>query len=187
MDPTQTPQDAPDTDQEDSQQDTPNVTPQEQAQYDTIVTGALKMIFDPKGIGQIITKLAAGGTQQIAQTIGHTAAMILQSLEGGVKQQRKDVDPAILFHAAGDVIQSLIEVAISCKLMTPEQTDDVTKRAMFEGLKVWQTKMQADGEMTPEVSQQAASDLKNMAQQGQQAGPPQGSQGIANAGLQGAQ
>ena len=81
-----------------------NVSPEEQAIYDTVVKAALEMIYvDGNSFTQILDKIKGEMQGQgLAFGIGHTAAMILRSITTGAQQQGKDVPEDILLPAGQD-------------------------------------------------------------------------------------
>src|SRR6185369_4280566 len=111
-----------------------NVSPQEQKQYDTIVTACFAMMYKQPGIAMVIQKLMAEKAN-IAQGIGHTAAMIIISVKGGIEKQGGHVPGDILYAAGQEVIADLIEIAVGSGLMEEKDTDEVAQKALFYGLK----------------------------------------------------
>lgn len=125
-----------------------NVSPEEQAQYDIVITAARGILFGEATFKVVMDKLS-GGKAEIGKTIGHTAAMVITSIKGGVEKQGREVPGDILFHAGEEVVADLIEMAVAAKLMQEADSERVTKEALFEGLKVFGEGEIAKG-VTPE-------------------------------------
>lgn len=113
------------------------VTPQEQSMYDTIAVSARGIIFGEQGFKATLEKLTSG--EDIGKSIGHTAAMILRSVEGGIKKQGRQVPPAILIQAADDVLSDLIDIAEAAKLIDKKHESEIAKQALDEILRVLTT------------------------------------------------
>ena len=150
--------------------DQPNVSPEEQKMYDTVVVAGLHQIFDEKMIGIITDKLKAGQSN-ISGAIGHTATMIMRSVDTSVQNQGKQIPDDVMFAAGQEIVSALVEVAISAKLMNEKQKDAVTEAAMYEGMRVWGDTMQKAHGISPDVQGQAKQDLQDAGIQQQE---PQG-------------
>jgi hypothetical protein len=144
----------------DAQNDTPNVTKEEQDQYDTVVTLALNMMYSRGGTATIIMKLGSG-QHNISQTIGHTAAMIMLSVKRTIETKKKGAQVAddILFHAGQEVLADLVTIAIGSGLMQEAQREDVSKAAALEGMKEIGRSMIDNHQITGDVQNEAQSDL----------------------------
>ena len=169
----------------------PNVSPEEQKMYDTVVTMALNQIYEESSFHQVVDKLKASQAN-ISQGIGHTGAMIMKSIKGGIEKDGGTVPDDVLFAAAGEVIGQLCDISIGIKAMAPEQEKDVSEAALYEGMRIWGNEMQQTGGIDNGVQAQAKADLDEAGvQQGQPApAPDQGAPaappapGIANSGVQ---
>ncbi len=148
-----------DLDSDDSQQSqTPNVTPAEQQQYDIVVTAGLNLIFGKQSFPEVVAKLV-GQKDNIAVVLGHTAAMILMSVNGGVKKQGKMIPADVMYGAGQEIVSSLCDLAVHLNLMTQAQFQKVYQAALFEGLRVWGQNMGQTGGITPGLQAQSQQDL----------------------------
>lgn len=146
-------------------EDESNVTPQEQRQYDLVMQQARGILFgkgdDDSGFRIVLDKLGQG-RKQIGETIGHTAAMVLLSVQKGIAKKGRQVPPEILFHAGDEVIDDLIEIAEAAKLMDAKDTERVKKEAMFEALRIaGQTEID-EGRVTPEKQAAAKAEMQQV-------------------------
>lgn len=153
--PEQAPQDAA-PDGVDSEQ--PNVSPDEQKMYDTVVTGALNQVYSDSGFPAVIQKLQ-NFKDRPAYAIGHTAAMILMTVKNSATKGGKTIPDDILFAAGQEVVGDITKIAQGVGIITPEQAQTIGEPAFYEGMKVWGQSMQDKGEITPEMQQQAKDDL----------------------------
>jgi hypothetical protein len=117
-----------------------NVTPEEQAQYDTVMNAARTNIFGDKNddtrFKMVLQRLSAG-KDDLATNIGGIAAVTMANIAGAAQQKGREVPGYILFHAGDELVDDLIEVSEGAKLMDPKQRDEVKKQALFEGLKTF--------------------------------------------------
>lgn len=138
---------------------------QGQAVYDTVVLSAEKNIFgdakDDTRFKMVLQRLQSG-KDDIAGNIGGIAGVTLSNIQGAAQKQGKDIPGDVLTQAADEIVDRLIDIAVTGKLMDEQQTDQVKKKALFEALKVLGT--QDLKTMTPEKkakAQEAVSQLKS--------------------------
>jgi len=142
------------------QDEQPNVSPEEQKIYDTVMSMALNMMYGKGAVETLIKKLQ-GSKDNIAGAIGHTAAMIMSSVSSGAAGKGKSIPDDILFAAGQEVVADLVEIAVKTKLIKEEASDSVAEAALFEGVRIWGKQMQDSGKMTPEIQQIAQKDLQD--------------------------
>jgi hypothetical protein len=156
MNPTQTPAPA-----DDSQQDTPNVTPQEQQQYDTVVTACLQLIFGKGTFPEVVNRLVTG-QNSIALTIGHMSAMIMQSVNGGVLKAGRQIPANVMFGAGQELVSAVVDLAVHLNLMKQADFQKVYQASLFEGMRVWGLAMGHNGSITPQLQQESQQALQAM-------------------------
>lgn len=155
-----------------------NVSPEEQKLYDLVMAQAHAMIYDEQGIQAVLQKLNALKDKP-AQGIGHTAAMLIRSIKGGLKRAKIDVPDDVLFHAGTELVADITEIAVAAKIITEEQASEIGQEAVFEGLKTYGEVEMASGELTPKKQRAAQKQLdgaKELAPvaQAMNAGMPEG-------------
>lgn len=152
--------------QEGSEEDSPNVSPDEQAAYDTVVKAALSMIYVEDGSFSAIVEKIKGEADKngLAYGIGHTAAMILRSITEGAKQQGREVPEDVLLPAGQEVVAELVEVAVKAGLAPEADQEKLFSEAVMNGVQEYGKAAMNAGEVTPDQQAQAKSDfdaLKN--------------------------
>lgn len=160
----------------------PNVSPEEQKVYDTVVTGALNQIYSDSGFPAVIQKLQ-NFKDRPAYAIGHTAAMILMSAKNSAQKSGKTIPDDVLFAAGQEVVGDLAKIAQGVGIIPPDQAESIIEPAFYEGMKVWGQSMQDKGEITPEMQQGAKDELAASGHQlpAGAAQPPAGGQAPAQA------
>jgi hypothetical protein len=151
-----------------------NVTPEEQHQYDTVVYKAMEMLYSDERMPALLEKLKAGA-KNISKEIGHTAAMVLTSLEQTVAQNDQEIPEEILFNAGGEIVSQIVDIAVAAKIVSPEQEQDVAEAAFYEGLRIYGQNMGRDGKITDERALAAKEQMR-------QAGIEQDSSGVPGHG-----
>lgn len=148
---------------EDQKIDQPNVSPEEQRMYDMVMHQARGILFgkgeDDSGFRIVLDKLGKG-QQQIGETIGHTAAMVLLSVKKGVEKKGRQIPSDILFHAGDEVIDDLLEIAEAAKFLEAKDMERVKKEAMFTALRIAGQEEIEGGGLTPEKQQQAKAEMQ---------------------------
>jgi hypothetical protein len=148
------------TDQPDS-----NVSPQEQAQYDTVMIAARKNIFgdgkDDTRFKMVLDRLSKG-REDLPENIGGIAAVTMSNIAGAAQKQGREVPGYILFHAGDELVDDLIEVAMGAKLAKPDQRDELKKASMFEGLKLFGSTEQRQGAVTPQAQAGYQAELQQL-------------------------
>lgn len=135
-----------------------NVTPEEQKQYESIITIALNQIYSERGFPIVIKKLGSF-VDRPAFGIGHTAAMLLMSVKKGIEQKGGTVPDDVLFSAAQEVVSDLVDIAVGANVIDKETGDKIGEEAFYEGMKAYGQAMQDNGEITPELQDQAKQEL----------------------------
>jgi hypothetical protein len=132
----------------------PNVTPEEQHQYDTVVYKAMEMLYSDDNIPIIMEKLK-GGAKNISAEIGHSAAMVLTSIEQTVAQNDQQIPEDNLFNAGQEIVSQIVDIAVAAKVVSEEQSQDVAEAAFYEGLRIYGQNMGRDGKLGEDKSAEA--------------------------------
>lgn len=106
--------------------------PQQQKMYDIVMLQAREMIFNDVGMKSVVEQIGSA-EKGPASGIGYTAAMLMKSVQGGLKEKGKRVPPEVLTGAYAETVADLTEVAVAAKLVPEEQKSVVAKQALAEG------------------------------------------------------
>lgn len=129
----------------------PNVTPEEQAQYDQFVENGLEIIY-PKGeqaqVSSAVTAHLQGQFEPEAQNlfekvdpplanspvdnVAATGVLIVLTLEGSANGAGHELSDDIILHGGAAILEELIQVAETMKLhdFSEQEVEGVTYRAM---------------------------------------------------------
>lgn len=141
-----------------SNEEQPNVSPEEQAQYDRVIIEAQGLMYTENGIKTIVQKLTSM-KDRLPLAIGHTAAMLIKSVSGGLKKAGQPVEGDVLFAAGQEIVADLIEIAQAAKLVPEGEDPEVLmQQSLFEGLKVYGDTEMAGG-VDPKAQAEARAQL----------------------------
>lgn len=144
--------------------DSPNVTPQEQQQYDLVVVAALGIVYAKGAPQMIVSKLksfAQQGPDGIASGIGNTTAMVLISVKTAFQKQGRAIPPDVMFGAGKEVVAAILEIAATaglCKANDP----DVLKKAAFSAVHDYGTWELKTGQLGPQERAQAQQSMSQI-------------------------
>ena len=130
-------------------------TPEEQMDFDMLTVRARKMIFG-KGRENILKTLGTAETP--AKGMGRIGATIMKSLVSAAKDAGREISPDAAVAAAPEILQDLVDVAKSNKIFefdTPEDEEKALTDAILWGVKYYGDGEIANGEITPQMREQA--------------------------------
>ena len=132
-------------------------TPQEQAQYDDIVTGGMAILYQTPDMASNVAKRLRDESKDkgIANAIGQQAATIMLAVTGGLKQQGANPDPDVVLNAGVEILTEIAEIALAVKLMTNDQYDKVIEEASYEATRFYGEKELQAGGISPETQKEA--------------------------------
>lgn len=145
----------------------PNVSPEEQKQYASVVEAGRSLYLAKTAQDALLQKLRAGGYQNIGKSIGHTVAMIALSVLRAAKSQGSVLELDMLEQAAREWLAELIEIAEAAKLSWPKNRDQIINQAYAVALPAFGNGMKDAGLITPQDRQMAQAHLKELLPQTQ--------------------
>jgi hypothetical protein len=157
-----------------------NVSPEEQAIYETVVIAAQAMIYGKGTRDAIVQKLKLEANRPEVG-IGHTAAMIAMSIRGGAQKEGKDIPDDVLFAAGQEIVADLVEVAIAAGIVKEADKEEVFKKSVFEGLRTFGESEKMQGQITPQVQQEARGALQDQVAQAQAENAPKAQGAVSKA------
>lgn len=88
----------------------PNVTPEEQAEYDMFVKNAMEFIYteDEKILPDVMKRLATG---KPVDALAQTAVWVVGMVESSAKSSGKEISDDVVFHGGREILEQLVEVA----------------------------------------------------------------------------
>ena len=135
-------------------------TEEEQQDYDLLVIRARKMMFG-KGRENILRLL--GSFERPSKAMGKAAAMLVKSLIDAAKQSGRKISPEAAINAGTEIVEDLSELAKANGVFKYEDKDEELQEmqdAVLWGVKFYGDGEIANGEITPELQDQAAKQME---------------------------
>lgn len=136
-------------------------TQEEQMDYDLLVVRARKMMYG-KGRESILKLL--GSSETPSQGMGHAGAMIIKTMVQSAKEQGHVISTDAAIAAGEEIIEDLNELAKANNIYQYEsQEEEISEMqdAMLWGVKFYGDGELKNGEITPELQQQASQFMKD--------------------------
>jgi hypothetical protein len=137
------------------------VTPEEQHQYDQVVTNALSVIY-PQGEGgdaQVSPSVLKGlnGSESPIMNLATTAVTMVIHLRDSAKQAGHPISDDVLFHAGLQIVQELAEVADAAKIH--DYTDKEIEQSFYQALDMYRTAAEKTGDVNADDLKQGWSQM----------------------------
>ncbi|KKM20874.1 hypothetical protein LCGC14_1641120 [marine sediment metagenome] len=118
------------TPQQGGGEEQPNVSPEEQAQYDQFVDNAFSVIYDDKSLPQIIESLKGDGNP--VDGLANTAVTVVVRVQDSAEKAGQALPPDVVFHAGTEILEDLAELAAKAGVheFTPEEVEGAAFQAM---------------------------------------------------------
>jgi hypothetical protein len=175
-----------------------NVSPEEQAQYDTFVTNGMTMMYDEKVLPQIMEALKGDGNP--IEGLANATAMIVLRLDDSAEQSGQQISGEVKFHGATELLEQLAELSQEAGIH--EFNEEDMEAATYLAMDIYRTTRQEQGKLPKEDLEQDMQELMALnesgqldqefpglsehaakrSQPGQEEGPPPESQGLMRKG-----
>lgn len=129
----------------------PNVTPEEQAQYEMVVRNALKIIYPEGEQAAVSPQVMKGlsGSKEPVMNLAITAVTIVTGLRDSAKKAGQPIDQDVLFHAGVAIIEELAEVAEAAKIHDYSDKDE--ESALYLALDMYRSAGEQSGDVDKEA------------------------------------
>lgn len=106
-----------------AEEQSPNVTEEEQAQYDQFVQNAAQIIYTEDGQVQqeVLGRLSTGNKP--IDTMAQTLVWLVMMVEQDAKRNGIVIDDGVIFHAAAEILELLVEVSEAANLHTWKEAE----------------------------------------------------------------
>lgn len=89
--------------------DTPNVSPEEQAMYDKFVDNGLSLIFDEKAAPQLLNRIKSAPNP--VEGLAATTVMVVSRLRDSAENSGQQIEPAVLLHGGAELMENIAMLA----------------------------------------------------------------------------
>jgi len=117
----------------------PNVTPEEQSQYESVVSNGMKMAYSPETRRGIVERMKSNPVQGLAAV---TASIVI-GLEDSAAKSGATLSPEALFHGGADLLADL--AAFAGETGTHKYTEQEREAALYAALDAYATQKEAAG------------------------------------------
>lgn len=101
----------------------PNVSPEEQQQYDAFINNAMEIMYTPEGKAQpeILKRLSTGNKP--IDTLAQTVVWLTMLVEQDAERNGMHIEDDVLFHASTEILEQLVELAEAAGLHTFKEAE----------------------------------------------------------------
>jgi hypothetical protein len=146
----------------------PNVTPEEQQQYDGFVMNGLQTIYSGGADGKpgvrpdILEQLGQG--DDFIGNLANASVKLVVMLQSSAKKAGHPIDDAVLMHGGQALLEELATVADAAKIHT--FTDKETEGAWYKALDLWRSTGQQSGDLNADQLKGEFNDIQTADKQG---------------------
>lgn len=107
----------------------PNVSPEEQAQYEAFVNAALTLISDDNTEAGLLKSL--GGSKDPILSLASTAVNVVKRVEAAAAKKNQQIPGEIILHGGQEIVEALAAMAAAAGIhdYTPEEVEGAFYRA----------------------------------------------------------
>jgi hypothetical protein len=141
----------------DQEEGVTQASPEEQAAFDKFVEKAWELIYSDQVWPQVLEMLEGGGddTQEGDPVRGLAVATesIVARVAQAADQAGDRLQPDVVFHAAGDILEELAEVSARGKIKDYSKDPDALESAWFQALDMFRERLDGVGEIDQQHAQ----------------------------------
>jgi hypothetical protein len=140
----------------------PNVSPEEQAQYEQWVTNGMQLIYSKQTLPHVM-KLLSGG-EKPTEGLANALAMVALRLDESAKEGGTEISGDVKLHGAQELLEQLAELAENAGIH--EFSEEELEAAFYLALDIYRSTAQANGTLPVEDLKQDFNELVAADQQG---------------------
>lgn len=110
-----------------------NVTPEEQAQYDTFVTNGMQLIYNEKSMPQVLQSIAGDGDP--VEGLANTVATVVMRLEDSAADKGQEISGDVKMHGATELLEQMAELAGEAGIH--DYSEEEMEGALFRALDIY--------------------------------------------------
>lgn len=150
-------------DQQQQGEEEPNVSPEEQKEYDQFVTNGMNLIDDEKATPQILESIEGDGNP--IEGLGLTLAAVVMRVEDSAEKGGKKLSPDVMLHGATELLEQMVELAEEAGVH--EFSEEEMESALYFGMDFYRSTRQEQGKLHEDELQQDFQGIVDAEQQGQ--------------------
>lgn len=155
-------------DDSDEQGEQPNVSPEEQAQYDEFVNNGLKVIYgggegeEPGARPDILNRLRESSDP--IENLANTTVWLVTMLETSAEKGGAQLDDAVVMHGGKAILEELAEVAEAANIH--DYSEKEMEGAWYRGLDLYRETATQDGRVDPDALKAQFGEIEEADRQG---------------------
>ncbi len=150
----------PETDYQEGEQ--PNVSPEEQAQYDQFMDNAFKLIYSDQTFPQVLARIK--DSPDPTEALAATAVNVITRLEDSAKESGTPLSPDVIYRGGVEILEDLAQTAEKAGIHA--YTEEELESALFQALDLYRQMGAKDGRLNQEPIQQDMAALVDVDKQG---------------------
>ncbi len=125
-------------------EETPNVSPEEQREYDLFIENAMQILYGTEGkVEPEVLKRLSTGSKPI-DVLAQTTVWLVMMLDGDAQRNGVAISDDVLFHGARDIMELLIEISEAAGLHTYKEAE--IQGAWYMALDMWREANSDEGD-----------------------------------------
>jgi len=136
----------------------PNVSPEEQGMYDTIVNNALTFIHGEDS-SQSVLNILNDKTTPPEQNVGKVVAQIAKALQQSAEASGQEIPGDVLFHAGAEITEEVVSLAVGAGIVNEAEAEDVVQKGFMTAVDLFGQASLQDGSITPEKMEEAKTQM----------------------------
>lgn len=136
-------------------EETSNVSPEEQQQYDQFVDKCYEVIYDEKVIGKVLKSLDA--TDDPKMNLANTIVMVVHFVAQSAMQAGQQISGDVLMQGGAEVLGDLADLA--GRMSIHDYTQEEIDGAAYIAMDMYREKMKADGTLDLEAVKRDAAEI----------------------------
>lgn len=101
--------------------DEPNVSPQEQQEYNQFVANGMKLMYQPEGLNTVVSSLMGAGTP--VEGLAATLVMLVKRLEDSATQNGQTINPDVMYQGSIELLEQLGEMQKEAGVHDPSEEE----------------------------------------------------------------
>jgi len=146
-----------------SEEEQPNVSPEEQAAYDKFVNNFELLVYDEKLQPQILESLKGAGKPE--EGLANTAAMVATRLFDAADQEGEQISGDVKLEGGLDLVEDLANLQKEAGIANLDEKQ--IEKAWFMALDIYKNTQEQRGTLDKEGYQQDFQEIQQMAQSGE--------------------
>lgn len=140
----------------------PNVSPEEQQQYEQFVGNAMTLIYDEDRTPRMLAGLKGAGNP--AEGLASTAVTVVKGLADSAEQNGVQISPDVMMHGGLEIIEELADLQREAGIadLTPEEIEG----AFYRALDLYRESATAEGKLDTAALEQDFAVMQQADQQG---------------------